>query len=161
MAIWHPDDLVTCAKVTLENTIERGGPRRTVRLLEPSSQEVSLMNVLVAYATRHGATAGIAERIAADLGPDTPWHVSGYYPAYRFSAPPTPVSAQERAWRIGREAGLRFVYLGNVLGHRLENTYCPDCGALLIERWGLRITIERLERGRCPDCGRAVPGCLG
>jgi len=101
---------------------------------------------------------GIAERIVTELGPDVPWHVSGYYPAYRFTAPPTPVEALERAWCIGREAGLAFVYLGNVGGHRLENTYCPGCGTLLVERWGLRVTASRLDRGRCPHCGREVPG---
>ncbi len=100
----------------------------------------------------------IAARIATELGPDTPWHISAYYPAYRFTAPPTPVSTLERAWRIGREAGLRFVYLGNVPGHRRENTYCPDCGALLIGRWGLELTAYRLDRGGCPDCGRKIPG---
>jgi pyruvate formate lyase activating enzyme len=101
---------------------------------------------------------GIAERIVADLGPDVPWHVSGYYPAYRFTAPPTPVRTLERAWHSGKEVGLRFVYLGNILGHRLENTYCPGCGALLVGRRGLGLTRYRLERGCCPDCGRAIPG---
>jgi len=100
----------------------------------------------------------IAARIATELGPDTPWHVSAYYPAYRFTAPPTPASTLERAWRIGREAGLRFVYLGNVPGHRQENTYCPDCGALLIGRQGLELTAYRLHRGGCPDCDRQIPG---
>lgn len=101
---------------------------------------------------------GIADRIAADLGPDVPWHVSGYYPAYRFTAPPTPVKTLERAWRIGHQAGLTFVYLGNVPGHRLENTYCPDCGTRLVGRMGLGVTQYRLEAGCCPHCGRAVPG---
>ena len=101
---------------------------------------------------------GIAGRIVAELGPDVPWHVSGYYPAYRFTAPPTPVNTLERAWQIGKKAGLAFVYLGNVLGHRLENTYCPDCGALLIRRRGLCVTDCCLDRGRCPRCGREVPG---
>jgi pyruvate formate lyase activating enzyme len=109
----------------------------------------------------------IAGRIVAELGPDVPWHASGYYPAYRFTAPPTPVSTLERACQIGNEAGLRFVYLGNVPGHRLENTYCPDCGATLIERWGLGVTAVRLEydrcsgSGRCPGCGQKVPGVWG
>jgi pyruvate formate lyase activating enzyme len=102
--------------------------------------------------------SGVAERIVADLGPDVPWHVSGYHPAYRFRAPPTPLHTLERAWQLGKEAGLRFVYLGNVLGHRLENSYCPGCGALLIRRWGLSMTASRLDRGRCPDCGNSVPG---
>ncbi|MGD9100648.1 MAG: AmmeMemoRadiSam system radical SAM enzyme [Anaerolineae bacterium] len=100
---------------------------------------------------------GIAERIVAELGAEVPWHVSGYYPAYRFTAPPTPVSTLERAWRIGKEAGLEFVYLGNILGHRLENTYCPACEALLVERWGLGVTRCDLESGRCPQCEREIP----
>jgi len=107
---------------------------------------------------RDEALRGIAERIAAELRPDVPWHVSGYYPAYRFTAPATPASTLERAWRIGHEAGLEFVYLGNVAGHRLENTNCPDCGALLIGRRGFGVTAFRLDHGRCPQCGREVPG---
>jgi len=101
---------------------------------------------------------GIAKRILTELGPDVPWHLSGYYPAYRFTAPPTPTRTLERAWNIGKEVGLQFVYLGNVLGHRLENTYCPDCGALLIERRGLSLVSHRLEAGNCPECGRHIPG---
>jgi pyruvate formate lyase activating enzyme len=104
------------------------------------------------------ALRGIAGRIVADLGADVPWHVSGYYPAYRFTAPPTPVATLERAWRIGKGAGLHFVYLGNVAGHRLENTYCPHCGALLVRRRGLRVTHCRLAGERCPGCARLVPG---
>jgi pyruvate formate lyase activating enzyme len=105
-----------------------------------------------------GVLQGIAERIVAELGADVPWHISGYHPAYRFTAPSTPVSTLERAWHIGKEAGLAFVYLGNVLGHRLENTYCADCGALLIGRWGLGVTTYRLDDGRCSQCGQEVPG---
>jgi pyruvate formate lyase activating enzyme len=107
---------------------------------------------------RDNVLRSIAERIVADLGPDIPWHVSGYYPAYRFTAPPTPVRTLERAWEIGREAGLSFVYIGNVPGHRQENTYCPDCEMLLIRRWGLWVTEVHLDHGCCPGCGRGVSG---
>lgn len=99
----------------------------------------------------------IAARIHQDLGREIPWHVSGYYPAYRFHAPPTPLSALERAWQIGKEEGLDFVYLGNVGGHRLENTYCPHCGQMLIERRGLTVVQNRLSHRSCPDCGQAIP----
>jgi pyruvate formate lyase activating enzyme len=101
---------------------------------------------------------GIAERIVSDLGSDVPWHVSGYYPAYHFTAPPTATRTLERAWQGGREVGLRFIYLGNVPGHRWENTYCANCGALLVKRWGLTVVECRLDRGCCPDCGGMVPG---
>ena len=100
---------------------------------------------------------GIAERIREELGGDTPWHISGYYPAYGFHAPPTPLSALERGWRIGKQEGLQFVYLGNVLGHRLENTYCPECRELLIRRHGLNVVDYRLQDSACPACGRAIP----
>jgi pyruvate formate lyase activating enzyme len=101
---------------------------------------------------------GIAERLVFELGADVPWHVSGYYPAYRFSAPPTPVSTLERAWEIGKAAGLQFVYLGNVPGHRMGDTYCPDCGTLLIGRRDLSVAAYHLERGRCPRCDQRVSG---
>jgi pyruvate formate lyase activating enzyme len=100
----------------------------------------------------------VAQRISAEMGPDVPWHVSGYYPAYHFTAPPTPTKTLERAWQFGGEAGLEFVYLGNVPRHRLENTYCPDCGALLIERWGLSVTNYQLDQGHCSQCDRKIPG---
>jgi pyruvate formate lyase activating enzyme len=68
------------------------------------------------------------------------------------------VSTLERAWRIGKAAGLAFVYVGNVPGHGLENTYCPDCGALLIQRQGFSVSINRLASGSCPQCDREAPG---
>jgi pyruvate formate lyase activating enzyme len=108
-----------------------------------------------------GALRGLAERIASELGRQTPWHVSGYYPAYRFTAPPTPVETLERAWQTGRQAGLHFVYTGNVPGHRYDNTYCPGCGALLIERWGFEVVENRLRAGCCPQCGQPVAGVWG
>jgi pyruvate formate lyase activating enzyme len=100
----------------------------------------------------------IAERIVADLGPDVPWHVTRYHPAYRFTASPTPVETLERAWRIGREAGLDFVYLGNVPGHPYDNTYCPACGAVLVERRALRLATCHMDRDTCPGCGIKIPG---
>jgi pyruvate formate lyase activating enzyme len=101
---------------------------------------------------------GIADRLVRELGPAVPWHLSGYFPAYKFTAPPTPVSTLERAWQIGKDAGLQFVYLGNVPGHRYENTCCPSCHAVLIERCGLDVTRARIDHGRCPRCGKQVPG---
>lgn len=107
------------------------------------------------------ALQGIAGRIVTDLGPEVPWHVSGYFPAYRFAAAPTPLRTLERAWNIGREAGLQFVYVGNVPGHPKDNTYCPACNALLIRRMGFEVTLNRLRSGRCPECGGAIAGMWG
>jgi pyruvate formate lyase activating enzyme len=101
---------------------------------------------------------GIAERITRDLGPEVPWHVSGYFPAYRFTVPPTPNQTLERAWQIGKEAGLEFVYTGNLPGDPHENTYCPACGALLIRRSGFGAVENGLDAGKCPECGRQLAG---
>jgi pyruvate formate lyase activating enzyme len=103
----------------------------------------------------------IAERIAAELGRETPWHVSGYYPAYEFTAPATPAETLERAWRAGRDAGLEYGYIGNVVEHPHENTYCTRCGSLLIARSGFRVRINRLRLGQCSQCGLPIPGIWG
>jgi pyruvate formate lyase activating enzyme len=101
----------------------------------------------------------IAERIVDDVGPDTPWHLSRYFPAYRFDRSPTPVSTLERAREIGTKARLRYVYLGNVPRHADENTICPECGTILVRRDGFRSSRSSLTpEGRCPRCGEAVPG---
>ena len=101
---------------------------------------------------------GIAERITSELGPAIPWHVTGYFPAYQFAAPPTPMRSLLRAWQIGKEAGLEFVYVGNLPGHRHDNTYCPDCGSMLIRRLGFDVVSNSIIRGGCPKCGRPIEG---
>ncbi len=103
----------------------------------------------------------IAERIRRDLGRCVPWHISGYFPAHRFTAPSTPTRTLERAWQIGKEAGLEFVYIGNAPDHRYDNTHCPACGTLLIRRLGFDVVEYGLNVGKCPQCGRAIPGVWG
>jgi pyruvate formate lyase activating enzyme len=103
----------------------------------------------------------IAERIVSELGSEVPWHLSAYFPAYRFTAPPPPVRTLERAWSLAKEAGLEFVYVGNVPEHRLNNTYCPGCDTLLIHRIGFDILQNALRNGRCPRCSRSVAGVWG
>jgi pyruvate formate lyase activating enzyme len=102
--------------------------------------------------------SGIADRIARDLGRSVPWHVSAYRPAYKFGAPPTPLEALERAWRLGRDAGLDFVYAGNVADDRHGDTHCPTCGARLVRRVGFHVVFNSIRNGACPECGGAVAG---
>ena len=93
----------------------------------------------------------------ASISPDMPWHVSRFYPAYRLlDVPPTPVASLERALRVGREAGLRYVYAGNVPGHRSESTVCPACGEVVIERQGFRMVRNGIMKVVVPIAG---PGC--
>jgi pyruvate formate lyase activating enzyme len=97
---------------------------------------------------------GIAAWIRDTLGELTPWHVTRFYPHHHLNhLPPTPVSTLERASEIGRRAGLRFVYLGNVAGHQEESTVCYSCGRTIIHRMGYKAHISGLEGSRCRFCG--------
>ena len=97
--------------------------------------------------------------IVDTLGPGTPWHVSRFFPAFRMrDVPPTPYATLRRAADIGRAAGLRYVYVGNAPELQLEDTRCPDCGALLVERRGYRSHGLLGPGGACPACGRPVEG---
>jgi len=105
--------------------------------------------------------SGCAHFVADQLGRDVPWHVSAFRPTYLLTErPPTPPETLRRAQRIGLEAGLQFVYQGNIPGEG-EETLCPGCGKIVIARYGYAVRANRLREGRCPDCGVAVPGVWG
>ena len=100
-----------------------------------------------------------AQFIVRELGADTPWHISRFFPDYQLTdVPPTPQKSLERAWEIGQSVGLRYVYLGNVPGEEKQNTLCPDCGTLLIRRNIFGVLANRIKEGCCPDCGCALAG---
>ena len=99
-----------------------------------------------------------AEFIATELGVDTPWHISRFFPAHKMThIPPTPAATLTRARETGLRAGLRYVYVGNVPGE--ENTFCRKCGRLLIRRDGYLVVEKHIRpNGRCPNCGTSVAG---
>ena len=97
---------------------------------------------------------GIAEWVSGALGPDTPWHLTRFFPYLELShLPPTPVPTLEHARDIGREAGLHHVYLGNVQIPGGEDTICPGCGAIAVERRGFTVDARRTHAGACERCG--------
>jgi pyruvate formate lyase activating enzyme len=97
--------------------------------------------------------------IKANLGADTPLHFSGFYPRYQMRhLPATSLKTLETARQIGISEGLDYVYVGNLRSKEGENTYCPVCKSLLIERSGYTILQNKLKDGCCPDCGRAIYG---
>ncbi len=101
----------------------------------------------------------ISRWIVATLGPSTPWHVSRFHPAHRMrDVPPTPATTLLRAAEIGRDAGLRFVYVGNAPELGLEDTRCPGCRHILVERSGFRARSHLATDGSCPGCGRPLEG---
>jgi pyruvate formate lyase activating enzyme len=103
--------------------------------------------------------AALTRWIVANLGPETPWHVSRFFPAYQMQDTlPTPLASLRRAAEIGRAAGLVHVYVGNAPELDLEDTYCAGCGQRLIERRGYRVRSHLSPAGACPGCGRALAG---
>jgi len=98
-------------------------------------------------------------RFLADTDPGIPWHISRFHPTYRLvDRPVTPVASIRRARDLGYEAGLEYVYTGNIPGDEGEKTFCHNCRSLLIDRVGFHVSRNRIMEGRCPECGAGVPG---
>ncbi len=100
----------------------------------------------------------LARWIVENLGPETPFHLIRFYPEYKMlDFNPTPISTLEKLASIAKSEGLQYVYIGNVPGHELENTYCPSCGELLIARYGFTIHKWNVkDDNRCPKCGEKI-----
>jgi len=97
--------------------------------------------------------------IKTNLGIDTPLHFSRFTPMYKMiHLPSTPVSTLEEARKTAMDVKLNYVYIGNIPGHPGENTYCPKCKKLLIERKGFFLTQYHLSRNQCAFCGRDIAG---
>ena len=97
---------------------------------------------------------GIAGWIKNELGELTPWHVTRFHPQHRMKhLPPTPLDTIERACEIGKKAGLKFVYAGNVPGHSSESTVCYSCGKVNVARYGYQTEVKGLTGSRCRYCG--------
>jgi pyruvate formate lyase activating enzyme len=94
-----------------------------------------------------------------EVGEDTPWHITQFHPMYKLpDLPRTPVSTLRKARQIGLEAGLRYVYEGNVRGETGENTYCYKCGKPLIRRFGYSIQKNEIKNSKCTYCGTKIDG---
>jgi len=101
----------------------------------------------------------LAQWVKSDLGPDVPVHFTRFHPEYLLTnLPDTPVETLERAKAIAGAEGLHYVYVGNVPGHPGENTYCPKCGRIVIERQGYTVGQVCLKKGKCTHCGQSIPG---
>lgn len=100
-----------------------------------------------------------ASFVANELGPQTPWHLSAFFPAYKmrdYSA--TSLKSLLKAKEIGKEEGLWHIYLGNARSAGGQDTICPSCGQTLIRRSGFGVTSNEVRNGRCPECGTEIAG---
>lgn len=97
--------------------------------------------------------------IKENLGDEVPLHFSRFMPAFKLAnLPPTPIEKLEEAYRIAKEVGLKYVYIGNLPGHLQENTYCPHCGKLLVARAGYQVGEINIKDGKCIYCGYKIAG---
>jgi pyruvate formate lyase activating enzyme len=136
----------------------------TIRKLRDAGIWVEVVTLLVpGFNDSNEELKDIAEFLVS-VSPNIPWHLTAFHQDYRMTDPvPTPSYTLQRAAAIGSSAGLRFVYAGNLPGQTgtLENTYCPSCHMLLIERRGFRVLSNTLDRGTCPGCSSQIPGVWG
>jgi pyruvate formate lyase activating enzyme len=105
---------------------------------------------------------GLAKWITQYLGKDVPVHFTKFYPQYLLkNLPPTPLQTLERAKAIADAEGLHYVYVGNVPGHTAENTYCPKCGSIIVERIGYTVKNIRIKNDCCTKCHTRIAGIWG
>jgi len=97
-------------------------------------------------------------RFIASVSSEIPWHISRFHPDYKYAqTPATPVERLRKAAALAREAGLKFIYIGNVWGES-ETTRCPRCGRALIRRSGFAVEENRIKAGKCDSCGSSIAG---
>ncbi|MEM1873514.1 MAG: AmmeMemoRadiSam system radical SAM enzyme [Acidilobaceae archaeon] len=131
----------------------------TLRAMKEKGWWVEVTNLVVPrYGDREEDVRKLARWIAENLGDETPFHLLRFYPQYKLTdVPPTPRQTLEKLAEVARSESLKHVYLGNVPGHPLENTYCPGCGFRVVGRYGFFVTEYRLGPGNtCPRCGRKI-----
>lgn len=103
--------------------------------------------------------AAMAAFIAENLGRSTPWHLSRFHPTFELQdRPSTPAATLEKAWAAGKQAGLEYVYLGNVPGDPHNATLCPSCGKEVLTRSGFSVAGRISGQGTCSACGRTISG---
>jgi len=140
----------------LENVLE------SIRMAHETGLWVEVVTLVVPGFNDSTEELMDAARTIASISPDIPWHVTAFHPDYKMVDPPsTSVKTLLRATEIGQEGGLNYVYAGNIPGRvgEYENTYCPNCHATLIERYGYVILGYHLTApGTCPKCGTTIPG---
>ncbi|MDT7690229.1 MAG: pyruvate formate lyase activating enzyme [Acidobacteriota bacterium] len=163
--------LTDCYKIDLKTMSDRGYRQlggvvdnilETVRMVHERGFWEEVVTLVVPGFNDSEAELRRAAEFIASVSPDIPWHVTAFHQDYRMTENANTTAEQlVRACEMGRAAGLKFVYAGNLPGRvgRWENTYCPACDYLLVERRGFQILRMRLNAdGLCPACGEKIPG---
>jgi pyruvate formate lyase activating enzyme len=135
----------------------------SIKILRAERIHLEITNLVIP--SKNDDTATFREMflwIKEELGSDTPLHLSRFYPRHKLKKlPSTPISTLERARETALNCGLEYVYIGKVPGHEAWNTFCPQCGKMIIQRTGYMIGEMHITEGRCGYCGYPVPGIWG
>jgi pyruvate formate lyase activating enzyme len=129
----------------------------SIRLMHRLGIWVEITTLVIPGLNDSGAElSGIAEFIAS-IDKNIPWHLSAFHPDYKYTNyPPTPVETLKNAYRMAKDKGLKFIYLGNVAEE--SDTYCPGCGLSLVKRAYFSITENKIANSKCPACNISIPG---
>ena len=138
----------------------RVGPvMETIKLLWKAGVWVEVTTLLIPGRNDSNEDIQTVADFLAGISKDIPWHVSMFHPDYKLTdAPRTPAETLIKAMKIGKKAGLKFVYAGNILMEGCEDTRCPKCGKTVVERSGFSVVKNELSGGRCPQCKNEIPG---
>jgi len=133
---------------------------KSLKILKEEGVHIEITNlILPGYNDDQDTIRKMCLWIKENLGNDVPLHFSRFFPMYKLtSLSPTPVETLEIARKIALESGLKYVYIGNVGGHSAENTYCPRCKKVLIERRGYFVLQNNIVDGKCKFCGEKIEG---
>ncbi len=172
-AISMLDEFLDCITVDFKGNAEPNFMRRYIGVPSPepifetlkmirdkTSIHIEITDLVV---PKVGDDLEYARRLARfvydQLSPDTPIHFLRFHPDYKMMEfPNTPIETLEKHYKVAKEVGLKYVYIGNVPGHKWENTYCPECNSIVIGRYGYYITEWRLdENNRCKNCSYSIP----
>lgn len=133
---------------------------RTITQIAASGRHLEIVNLVVPTLNDSDRMLrDLAAWVVREVGPDVPVHFTRFYPEYQLlNLAPTPVATLERARAIARDAGLRYVYIGNVPGHPAGHTYCPGCQRVVVARQNFFVEAVHIQGGRCAFCRTPVAG---
>jgi len=133
---------------------------KSIKQIAKSRTHLEIVNLVVPTLNdSNKMLMGLIDWVMGEVGPDVPLHFSRFHPAYQMlNLPPTPVATLERARDMAIERGINYPYVGNVPSDPGDNTYCPSCKKVLIQRQGFFITEMNIKNGRCKFCNRKIAG---
>jgi len=133
---------------------------RSIKQVSRSGVHLEIVNLVVPTLNDSDEMLnGLTDWIAGELGPDVPVHFTRFHPDYQLlNLPPTPVATLEKARDMALKKGIHYPFVGNVPGHPGNNSYCPKCGAIVIERAGFFVSRINMIDGKCKNCGQAIAG---